>query len=236
MSLTEKERNQRANLIFGSSPQALVSGKIPTVKQVLLGIEFKIIQQNNNGKLYLDFVFDQIVDDLIQIYLSLNEKTFNLNRYVIKRKVKRIYDSFFLECKRYSIDKRTGQFRISNKKTSKQYKDSMKFKNQCSKLFEISTSKPTLSQSIPTADSSNADVTEMQTNSSDIESGTDAANNIERSSVQKAHFSDSSNIDVSEMHSNSSDIESETEDANNLADPDFVVKDKIKRIKIRDVV
>ena len=93
MSLTEKERNQRANLIFGSSPQALVSGKIPTVKQVLLGIEFKIIQQNNNGKLYLDFVFDQIVDDLIQIYLSLNEKTFNLNRYVIKRKVKRIYDS-----------------------------------------------------------------------------------------------------------------------------------------------
>ena len=72
MSLTEKERNQRANLIFGSSPQALVSGKIPTVKQVLLGIEFKIIQQNNNGKLYLDFVFDQIVDDLIQIYLSFH--------------------------------------------------------------------------------------------------------------------------------------------------------------------
>ena len=78
MSLTDKERIQRANLIFGSSPQKLVSGKIPTVKQVLLGIEFKIIQQKNNGKLYLDFVFDQIVDDLIQIYLSLNEKTFNL--------------------------------------------------------------------------------------------------------------------------------------------------------------
>ena len=149
MSLTDKERIQRANLIFGSSPQKLVSGKIPTVKQVLLGIEFKIIQQKNNGKLYLDFVFDQIVDDLIQIYLSLNEKTFNLDRYVIKRKVKRIYDSFFLEYKRYSIDKCTGQFRISNKKTSKQYKDSMKFKNQCNKLFEISTSKPTLSQSIP---------------------------------------------------------------------------------------
>ena len=103
------ERNQRALLIFGSSPQALVSGKIPTVKEVILAIEYKISKTDKNSNLVLDIIFSQVVEELIQIYKSFEEKTFNCNFYSLKRKVKTVYHSFFLECKHYSIDKRTGQ-------------------------------------------------------------------------------------------------------------------------------
>ena len=244
--LSAIERNQRALLIFGSSPQALVSGKIPTVKEVILAIEYKISKTDKNSNLVLDIIFSQVVEELIQIYKSFEEKTFNCNFYSLKRKVKTVYHSFFLECKRYSIDKRTGQFRFSSKKSSKQYKDSIKFKTKCIQLFEISiTSKPSLSQSetiggssVPVAsfsDSSNTDVSAMQINSSDIESGIEGANIISSSSVPAATFSDStSDIDICEMQTDSSDIESGIED--NIADPSFVIKEKKKRVKIREVL